>query len=302
MTEQSEDPERLNGTSSNELVSAKTAMPLDPARGSQLITNLSTAIQQVASASASQRLPRLVLVSKLHPTADILHLHSEAHKHLKQPDAYSHFGENYVQELQHKASVLPRTIKWHFIGGLQSNKAKPLASSIPNLWCVSSVDSLKKADALEKGRAALEEQNKNEIVQALNVHIQVNTSGEESKSGVPPTEAAALCQHVREQCPRLKLLGLMTIGAIARSKPSTAGNSSENEDYETLKQTREQVTNELGLSVGDLELSMGMSGDFEEAIKQGSDEVRLGSTIFGSRPATGSLSIEEIEHRSKNDH
>lgn len=83
----------------------------------------------------------------------------------------------------------------------------------------------------------------------------------------------------------------MTIGAIARSQATTAEN--ENEDFETLREQRDLVAKELGLSPESLELSMGMSEDFEGAIAQGSSEVRVGSTIFGQRPAKSDAKIKE---------
>jgi pyridoxal phosphate enzyme (YggS family) len=181
------------------------------------------------------------------------------------------------------------------IGGLQSNKCKQLAEQIPNLWCVSSVDSTKKANELEKGRKALLE--KDSGAEKLRVMIQVNTSGEDSKSGVEPADTTALCKHVIDECPHLELLGLMTIGAIARSKETTSEN--ENEDFVTLKATRDRVAGELGWDVERLELSMGMSADFEGAINMGSDEVRVGSEIFGERPAKKDALIKEKEAEEK---
>lgn len=178
-------------------------------------------------------------------------------------------------------------IRWHFIGALQTNKCKPLARDIPNLFCVSSVDSVKKATELERGRGESDFKE-----QKLNIHVQVNTSGEESKSGVEPGAATIeLCKHVRDECPHLNLLGLMTIGAIARSVQST---EAVNEDFEALVKVREEVGKELGLDR--LELSMGMSADFEAAIKQGSTEVRVGSEIFGERPQRKDAKVkEEVE-------
>jgi pyridoxal phosphate enzyme (YggS family) len=248
-----------------------------PARAASLISNFQHVTKQIASLSAPQPV-RLLLVSKLKPASDILALHTS-------PLAPTHFGENYVQELQDKAKELPKSIKWHFIGGLQSNKCKGLAEGVANLWCVSSVDTVKKADLLDKGRAAMLE--KGETIQEdekqLRVMVQVNTSGEDSKSGVSPDDAVVLCRHVLEKCQHLRLHGLMTIGAIARSK--AAGEGEENEDFRCLVQTRERVAKELGLKVEELELSMGMSADFEGAIVAGSNEVRVGSTIFGERPS-----------------
>lgn len=218
---------------------------------------------------------RLIAVSKLKPVQDILALHHNSPSH-------TDFGENYAQELLEKAALLPRSIRWHMIGALQTNKCKGLAEQIPNLFCVSSVDAAKKADQLEKGRAALAQKEGEGDLSKLRVLVQVNTSGETEKSGVEPADAAALCAHVRDKCPHLVLGGLMTIGAIARSRATTA--ETENEDFVKLREVRDQVAKELGIEVQELELSMGMSSDFEDAIAQGSDEVRVGTTIFGERP------------------
>ncbi|KAL2047638.1 hypothetical protein N7G274_000680 [Stereocaulon virgatum] len=261
-------------------------MRIDPSRATTLNSNLSTILSRMQSVSA-QRSVRLVAVSKLKPVNDILALHHGPHNHL-------HFGENYQQELLQKSLLLPREIRWHFIGALQTNKCKPLAEQIPNLWCVESVDTSKKADQLEKGRAALIEKEKEYEGIPLRVFVQVNTSGEEEKSGVEPGDAAALCKYVKEQCPHLKLQGLMTIGAIARSKATKEGQ--ENEDFICLREVRDRVAQELGIEKEELELSMGMSEDFESAIMCGSNQVRVGSTIFGQRPAKKDARLkEEVE-------
>ncbi|PSN71911.1 hypothetical protein BS50DRAFT_483880 [Corynespora cassiicola Philippines] len=249
-------------------------MQINPQRAKQLAENLASIASRVNAANKTGKQVRLIAVSKLKPASDILSLHQPS-----QP-LQTHFGENYVQELLEKSKLLPGSIHWHFIGGLQSNKCKQLAEQIPNLWCVSSVDSEKKADGLEKGRRALAESKPD--LEPLRIKVQVNTSGEESKSGVEPKDAAALCKHIVDKCPHLKLSGLMTIGAIARSKATTPEN--ENEDFVALKETRDAVAKELGLKEEELELSMGMSADFEGAIAMGSDEVRVGSDIFGERP------------------
>lgn len=181
------------------------------------------------------------------------------------------------------------------IGALQTNKCKPLAEQVANLYCVSSVDTAKKADALEKGRAALAERlasRSSEGVGNLRVLVQVNTSGEESKSGVELSEAVELCKHVREKCAHLQLAGLMTIGAIARSQEAS-GPDGVNEDFVALRSTRDKVAEALGVEKEELELSMGMSSDFEAAIGQGSDEVRVGTTIFGDRPARKDAKLKE---------
>ncbi|KUI67045.1 hypothetical protein VM1G_03258 [Cytospora mali] len=292
---------------------SEAQMKVDPVRAKALISQLQE-VQQKVAAAAKGRNVRLVAVSKLKPANDILALHQE-------PARHAHFGENYAQELGQKAELLPRTIQWHFIGGLQSTHCKALAK-IPNLFAVSSVDTVKKAQLLNKARgdflasasssspsasapppsssssssppsssspAGANNKNNNNITDPkINIHVQVNTSGEEAKSGCSPgADAVALCRFVLAECPHLRLLGLMTIGAIARSVAAAPG--AENEDFVLLRDQRDLVARELGdllAARGDgaeLELSMGMSEDFEGAIGLGSGEVRVGSTIFGTR-------------------
>ncbi|KAF2133383.1 hypothetical protein P153DRAFT_332094 [Dothidotthia symphoricarpi CBS 119687] len=262
-------------------------MKINAQRAKQLAENLASISSRVNAASKGNKQVRLIAVSKLKPATDILSLHQTP------SPLHTHFGENYVQELLEKSKLLPRSIRWHMIGGLQSNKCKQLAEQIPNLWCVSSVDSEKKANELEKGRKALHEKEDSEVKDndKLKIMVQVNTSGEESKSGVEPADTLKLCRHVVEKCPHLELVGLMTIGAIARSRATTPEN--ENEDFVALRETRDRVAKELGWEADRLELSMGMSADFEGAIKMGSDEVRVGSEIFGERPAKKDAVVKE---------
>ncbi|KAI3319075.1 hypothetical protein HD806DRAFT_539460 [Xylariaceae sp. AK1471] len=278
-------------------------MKIDPSRAAALASQIKGVSERVAAAAKGRNV-RLVAVSKLKPANDILAL-AQPHKG-SGIEPQLHFGENYAQELAQKAELLPRNIKWHFIGGLQSGHCKNLAR-IPNLWCVSSVDTLKKAQLLDRYRGEFissfssSSSSPSTAPEKLNIHVQVNTSGEASKSGCSPgPETVALCQAV-EASPNLHLLGLMTIGAIARSVATTPEN--ENEDFLALKEQRDLVIKELGLELGDggggkeggrkLELSMGMSEDFEGAITMGSDEVRVGSTIFGVRPPKAEAKIKE---------
>ena len=201
---------------------------------------------------------RLVAVSKLKPASDIQHLYDIGMRN---------FGESYVKELVEKSSTLPSDIRWHFIGALQSNKIKALAS-IPNLFAIETLDSVKKASILNnslQGRA-----------DKLNVFIQVNTSQEDTKNGVGPEEVLEIARHVCSNCNNLSLMGLMTIGSKAQSLANGL-----NPDFEVLKKCRDTIMAELNLNF--LELSMGMSSDFEQAIAQGSTNVRVGSTIFGER-------------------
>ncbi|KAL8407620.1 hypothetical protein RB594_006446 [Gaeumannomyces avenae] len=272
---------------------SEAEMKVTPERALAL-TNQIRGVTERIQRAAKGRPVRLVAVSKLKPANDILCLHTGA---AQQVD----FGENYAQELVQKAGLLPRSVRWHFIGGLQSTHCKTIAK-VPNLWCVSSVDSLKKAQLLDRARGDLitaaasssGEQESPPPPQPLNVHVQVNTSGEDSKSGCAPgAETTALCRAVARDCRNLRLLGLMTIGAIARSRATyNTPETAENEDFSALVGQRALVAAELGLaSEEELELSMGMSDDFEGAIAMGSGEVRVGSTIFGERPAKAEAKI-----------
>ena len=128
----------------------------------------------------------------------------------------------------------------------------------------------------------------------LGIHIQVNTSGEASKSGCEPGAATVALARLVASLPHLRLLGLMTIGAIARSVAAAAG--AENEDFLCLRAQRDLVARELGPEAAgelELELSMGMSEDFEGAVALGSHEVRIGSTIFGARGPKSEAKIKE---------
>ncbi|KAH9844565.1 UPF0001 protein, partial [Teratosphaeria destructans] len=197
-----------------------TDMHIDPHRAKVLAENLHSVYQRVEKV-ANGRKVRVIAVSKLKPANDILALHQSPHHHLD-------FGENYAQELTEKARLLPPTIRWHMIGALQTNKCRPLAEHVANLYCVSSVDTAKKADALEHGRAALAAQTQDPPT-PLRVLVQINTSAEPNKSGVQPSDAPALCRHILQKCPHLRLAGLMTIGALARSQAE-----GENEDFAAL--------------------------------------------------------------------
>lgn len=135
----------------------------------------------------------------------------------------------------------------------------------------------------------------------LNILLQVNTSGEDNKSGLQPlpssdnssVELTQLARYIITECPRLHLQGLMTIGSLTES----LSGSDKNEDFERLVQTRDALQEELRKEFakdggrwgvdGRLMLSMGMSSDFEAALKAGSDIVRVGTGIFGSRPKKG---------------
>jgi hypothetical protein len=170
------------------------------------------------------------------------------------------FGENYLQEALEKQlelSDLPLT--WHFIGPIQSNKTKPIAEHFA--W-VHSVDRLKIAQRLSDQRPA--------HLPPLNICLQVNVSGEASKSGCNPDELPALA-HAVTQLPNLRLRGLMTI------PEPTDDPSAQRAAFARLRELQQDLN--LGLDT----LSMGMSHDLEAAIAEGATWVRIGTALFGER-------------------
>jgi PLP dependent protein len=174
------------------------------------------------------------------------------------------FGENYVQEAVEKQAMLRDIpdLRWHLIGPLQSNKARLAATHFD---CVETIDRLKIAQRLSAARAANRP--------PLDVLVQVNTSGEVTKSGVQPAEAVTLAQAV-VQLPGLRLRGIMGV-----PEPSDDP-AHQRAQFSALRQIFE-ACRAAGLQVDTL--SMGMSADFEAAIAEGATEVRVGTAIFGAR-------------------
>jgi len=225
---------------------------------------------------------RLVAVSKTKPKEAVI----EAYKAGQRV-----FGENYIQELVEKSldSELQAEcpdIQWHFIGNCQTNKVKDLVKA-EKLTIVETITSTKLAGELNKRLA-----KKEPAGTKISVFIQVNTSGEANKNGLEPKEAVAAAEYIQQSCPNLNLCGLMTIGDLGNSE--AASTKGDNPDFRTLVETRGAVAAALGKEETDLELSMGMSKDYEEAIKMGSTNVRVGSSIFGARsyPASASRGVE----------
>ncbi len=171
-----------------------------------------------------------------------------------------HFGENYLQEaLDKQAELYDLPLTWHFIGPIQSNKTKAIAEHFS--W-VHSVDRLKIAERLSAQRPA--------HLPALKICLQVNVSGEASKSGCHPDELTALAQAVT-QLPNLRLRGLMTI------PEPTDDPIEQRAAFARLRELQQ------GLNLGLDTLSMGMSHDLEAAIAEGATWVRIGTALFGAR-------------------
>ena len=222
---------------------------------STIADNLSTLAERIRSAAqAAGRSPahvRLLAVSKTKPAAAVREAYAAGVRDV---------GENYLQEAlakQLELSDLPLT--WHFIGPIQSNKTRAIAEHFD--W-VHSVDRLKIAQRLSEQRPA--------GLPALNVCVQVNVSGEASKSGCNPDELPALAQAIAA-LPHLKLRGLMAIPEPTDDPAAQAA---------AFARVREL---QAGLNLGLDTLSMGMSHDLEAAIAQGATWVRIGTALFGAR-------------------
>jgi len=205
-----------------------------------------------AAAEAAGRDPRevtLLAVSKTHPAA--LVEQARAAGQLA-------FGENFVQEALEKMDALASgAAEWHLVGPLQSNKTRAVAGRFD--W-VQSVDSEKIARRLSEQRPA--------DLGPLSVLIQVNVSGEASKSGVAPSQVEALARSIAT-LPRLRLRGLMAIPEPGAARAR----------YAELRALYEKLKPDLGFDT----LSLGMSDDLETAIAEGATMVRIGTAIFGAR-------------------
>lgn len=227
-----------------------------------IINNLQAIRAAIAAAAErSGRTPQsvqLLAVSKTFPAQAIREAYA---------GGQTAFGENYVQEALEKIAALrDLPLEWHFIGPLQSNKTRAIAEHFA--W-VHSVDRLKIAQRLSEQRPPQ--------LPPLNVCVQVNVSGEASKSGVAPEAAPQLARQIAV-LPRLKLRGLMTIPAPAKDE------AAQRPPFARLRGLWQDL-NGQGLHLDTL--SMGMSHDFAAAIAEGATLVRIGTAIFGTRSYGG---------------
>ncbi len=200
----------------------------------------------------------LVAVSKLHPSEKIRKLYKAGHLD---------FGENYVQEAMKKQKKLEdlKEIRWHFIGRIQTNKAKFI---VGNFWLVHSVDSLKVAQALNK-RASLQK-----ITQL--VLIQVNIGEEKQKGGIKKEETIKLAEEILK-LENLKLKGLMCLPPYFEDPEKVRP------FFKQMRYLKEEIERALNIRLP--YLSMGMSSDFVQAIEEGANILRIGTSIFGERPS-----------------
>lgn len=175
------------------------------------------------------------------------------------------FGENKVQELVDKYEAMPKDIRWHMIGHLQRNKVKYIVDKV---FLIHSVDSLRLAQEIEKEAA------KKNI--SVNILVEVNVAGEESKFGATAEEAVSLVEQIAK-LPHVRVRGLMTIAPYVED-------SEQNRRYfAKLKQIYVDIIHKNIDNVFMEELSMGMTGDYEVAITEGATYVRVGTGIFGER-------------------
>lgn len=196
----------------------------------------------------------LVAVSKTKTAEDILALYK-----LGQRD----FGENYVQELTDKRAQLPGDIRWHFIGHLQSNKVKLI---IPFVYLIHGVDSVKLLAEINKQAA--------KVPRVVDVLVQVHIAREETKFGLDAAELKQVMEAIRgnpDQWAHIRICGLMGMASNTDDVSAVTG------EFRQLKLLLDQWFPSDGI------LSMGMSGDYQLAVKEGSTMVRIGSLLFGKR-------------------
>lgn len=201
----------------------------------------------------------LVAVSKTKSVEEIQELYN-----MGQRD----FGENYVQELLVKQTELPKDIRWHFIGHLQKNKVKYIA---PFIYCIQSVDSLTLLKEIQK---EAQKSQREELKCLLQVHI----AKEETKFGLSSHELEAFMNGLYTlNIAPVKIAGLMGMASLTNDKEQVK------QEFHYLKSLYDLYKNKTSASVCFEILSMGMSSDYEIALQEGSNMVRIGSLLFGKR-------------------
>lgn len=201
----------------------------------------------------------LIAVSKTKPVEDLQVLYDAGHRD---------FGENYVQELVQKQAVLPKDIRWHFIGHLQSNKVKMIA---PFVHMIHGVDSIKLLEVIDKeGR---------KVDRKINCLLQVHIAKEETKFGLDLQEAqqAASSYFLENKFNHVELCGLMGMASFSDDQQLVES------EFKSLKQLFDDVKSAQKNAAQFNILSMGMSGDYLLAMQCGSTMVRVGSLLFGKR-------------------
>lgn len=199
----------------------------------------------------------LVAVSKFQPVEAIEALYAAGHRD---------FGENRVQELAAKAAALPKDIRWHMIGRIQTNKIREFAPFVHLVHSVDRLDVLRvlQNEALRAGRR-------------IDVLLQVHIAREETKAGFSPDEVLGLCAvNVLNEYPNLRVVGLMGMASFTEDRDLVRA------EFALLSSLFRAAREQLGVGQVTV-LSMGMSGDYELALTEGANHIRVGSLLFGAR-------------------
>ena len=183
-------------------------------------------------------------------------------------------GENKVQEAAWKKPASVSGPEWHLIGHLQSNKVR---HALEIFDFIHSVDSVKLADRINMIA--------DDIGSSPRILLEVNVSGEKSKSGMRPEEVKPTIGHIMAECPRITVEGLMTMAPFSED-PEDA-----RPYFRRLRELRDGLERDLGIGLP--RLSMGMSGDYEVAVEEGATWVRLGTVLFGDRPKAKPARVAE---------
>ncbi|RXK01919.1 YggS family pyridoxal phosphate-dependent enzyme [Arcobacter sp. CECT 8989] len=218
------------------------------------VENLDKVISKVEAARlrvSEHHIVKIIGISKYSTSEDVATLYSAGQRA---------FGENKVQDLKQKSTDLEELpLEWHFVGRLQKNKINNLIDLNPTL--VQSLDSLELAQELNK---KLEAKNKK-----MSCLLQINSAKEDSKTGVMPEDAIEIYEKILNECPNIRLKGVMSIGAHVEDRNIIK------DSFTTTKSIFDEVKKH-----GAKYCSMGMSSDFELAIACGSNMIRVGSTLF----------------------
>jgi hypothetical protein len=201
---------------------------------------------------------KLIAVSKTHPIEKLMEAYEAGVRD---------FGENKVQELVQKAAVMPKDIRWHMIGHLQTNKVRML---LPYVHLIHSVDSAKLLKEINKEAVKLGKK--------IEVLLQVHIAQEETKYGFDVAELLLLIQDkILDSCTHIAVVGLMGMASLTDDKNKIRT------EFQSLKALFDRLQSEYAACSAFEVLSMGMSSDFEIALETGSNRIRVGSTIFGTR-------------------
>lgn len=207
----------------------------------------------------------IVVVSKTQEVDKIQKLYEEENQ--------IHFGENYVKEQIDKTNKCSKEVKWHFIGHQQSNKISQQQDNVPNQYMIESIDS---KELIIKQDKYLQKKKESMIYMPQRIQIQVNTSGVKNQSGIEPEKVSELYKYINTNYNTIKAIGLMTINK--NDNPPT------DECFILLNEQSNKIKEEFAIDdSNEWIISMGMSQDYMQAISKGSNQVRLGSCIFGPR-------------------